>query len=221
MLRTDDGRTLRTRAELARKYKVAEQTLSLLWSKRQTNQHPGITETIDGTDYWDETEWRAWYRDYQRTIAVQATTNAPKIEGDPDEEVGPAEAARICGFSSTSTISHYLTEPPEGWPEPDSWDDLPSGRRRPKWKRRKLWAYLRTRKPRGHAGGRPAGRRGQSHPYQGDPRLDLARQFLAEHPDATNAELIAKLQQASDQAYSRPTWNLILNTARQHPKADS
>ncbi|MFF8283507.1 hypothetical protein ACF06W_12370 [Streptomyces albus] len=57
-----------------------------------------------------------------------------------------------------------------------------------------------------------------AYPYQGDERLALARQALAENPGATNAELIPQLQQRTEKTYSRPTWNLILKSAREHPE---
>ncbi len=96
-------------------------------------------------------------------------------------------------FAGSTTVSHYVKNPPEGWPAPDDWDELPT-RRRPKWKRWRLWQYLADRKGRGHAGGRPKGRRGLAYPYQGDERLALARQAIAANPGATNAELIPQLQ---------------------------
>ncbi|MCC3767585.1 hypothetical protein [Streptomyces sp. UNOC14_S4] len=213
----DDGRTLYSRADLKKAHGISEPTLQNLWTNREENGHPDA-EIIDGVMHWDHAVWVSWYQELQRTRAAAATKKTPQLTGDPEEEVGPAEAARICGFADSATVSHYVKNPPEGWPEPDSYDLLPSGRQRPKWKRRKLWQYVAERKGRGHAGGRPKGRRGLAYPYQGDKRLALARQALKENPDASNADLIPLLQGQAEKPYSRPTWNLILKSAREHPK---
>ncbi|WP_237308008.1 hypothetical protein [Streptomyces alboflavus] len=215
----DNGRTLYSRADLKKVHGISEPTLQNLWTDRANNGHPAA-ETIDGVMHWDGAVWAVWHKELQRQRAAAATTNAPNLQGDPDEEVGPAEAARVCGFADSATVSHYIKNPPEGWPDPDGHDLLPSGRQRPKWKRWRLWQYVAERKGRGHAGGRPKGRRGLAYPYQGDERLALARKTLAENPRATNAELIPQLQAQAERAYSRPTWNLILKSAREHPDED-
>ncbi|MFI5809169.1 hypothetical protein [Streptomyces sp. NPDC051561] len=215
-----DGRTFHSRADLQKVHGISEATLQNLWTDRVNNEHPEAV-TIEGVMHWEDTEWARWYQERQRALAISLTKNAPNLKGDPEELVGPAEAARICGFSSSATVSHYVDEPPEGWPTPDDYDLLPSGRQRPKWKRWKLWKYVVDRKPRGHAGGRPKGRpRGQAYPYQGDARLTLARKHLATNPDTPNSELIPLLQEESEQASSRPTWIRILTTAREHPEED-
>ncbi|MEU7230144.1 hypothetical protein [Streptomyces chrestomyceticus] len=216
-LHRDNGRTLYSRADLQEAYHLSESTLQNLWTDRENNGHPDA-EIIDGVMHWDDAEWALWYRELQRQRAAAVTKNPPDLAGDPEEEVGPAGAARICGYADTSTVSHNVKNPPEGWPAPSSYDLLPSGRQRPKWKRWELWRYVAERKGRGHAGGRPKGRRGLAYPYQGDERLTLARQALKENPRATNAELITQLQGQTERTYSRPVWNLILKSAREHPE---
>ncbi|MGA4842166.1 hypothetical protein [Streptomyces sp. G45] len=188
-----NGRTYYSRADLQKVHGLSQSTLQNLWTDRENNGHPDA-EVIDGVMHWDGTVWVVWYKELQRQRATAVTTNAPNLTGDPDEEVGPAEAARVCGFADSATISHYVKNPPEGWPDPDTYDLLPSGRRRPK------------------------GRRGLAYPYQGDERLTLARKALAANPGATNAELIPQLQEQTEKTYSRPTWNLILKSAREHPE---
>lgn len=212
-----NGRILYSRADLQKIHGISESTLQNLWTDRENNGHPDA-EIIDGVMHWDGVIWVPWYQELQRQRAAAVTTNAPNLTGDAEEEVGPAEAARVCGFSDSATVSHYVKSPPEGWPEPDSHDLLPSGRQRPKWKRWKLWRYVAERKGRGHAGGRPKGRRGLAYPYQGDPRLTLARKALAANPEARNADLIDQLQQQTEKTYSRTVWNLILKSAREHPE---
>ncbi|QCX77834.1 hypothetical protein C9F11_21010 [Streptomyces sp. YIM 121038] len=213
----DTGGTLYSRAELKKIHGISEPTLQNLWSDRANNGHPEAV-VIDGVMHWYGGKWITWYHELQRQRAEAVTTNSPNLSGDPEDEVGPAEAARICGFADTTTISHYVKNPPEGWPEPSTHDVLPSGRKRPKWKRWQMWEYVAERKGRGHAGGRPKGRRGLAYPYQGDERLTLARQAVAANPGATNAELIPDLQTQTEKLYSRPTWNLILKSARENPE---
>lgn len=158
--------TLYSRADLRKAHNISEPTLQSLWTNREKNGHPDVAETIDGVMHWDGEVWATWHHELQRQRAAANTTNPPKLDGDPEEMVGPAEAAKVCGFSDSATVSHYVKNPPEGWPEPDDWDELPT-RDRPKWKRWRLWQYLADRKGRGHAGGRPTGRRGLAYPYQG------------------------------------------------------
>ncbi|MFE4639196.1 hypothetical protein ACFRJ1_38240 [Streptomyces sp. NPDC056773] len=213
-----EGRTYYSRTDLQKVHGISQSTLNNLWADRAQNQHPD-PETIDGVMHWDGATWLPWYQELQRQRAAASTTNAPDLSGDADDLVGPAEAARICGYADTSTVSHNIKTPPEGWPTPADHDLLPSGRQRPKWRRWELWQYVADRKVRGHAGGRPKGRpRSQGYPYQGDERLTLARKALADNPGAKNAELIPLLQEQSEKPYSRPTWNLILKSAREHPE---
>ncbi|GAA2242145.1 hypothetical protein GCM10010232_31520 [Streptomyces amakusaensis] len=216
---SETGRKLYSRAGLRKAHGISESTLQNLWTDRENNGHPPA-EIIDGVMHWDGEVWATWHYELQRRRAAAATTNAPKLDGDPEEMVGPAEAAKICGFADSATISHYVKNPPESWPAPDDWDELPT-RRRPKWKRWRLWQYLADRKGRGHAGGRPTGPRARvAYPYQGDERLTLARQAIAANPKATNAELIPQLLELTEKTYSRPTWNNILKSAREHPEGD-
>ncbi|MEY9937618.1 hypothetical protein [Streptacidiphilus sp. MAP5-3] len=214
----ENGRTLYSRADLSRTHGISESTLQNLWTDRENNGHPPA-ETINGVMHWDGAVWVPWHREFQRQRAIAATTNEPRFDGDPDEEVAPAEAARICGFADSSTVSGYVKNPPAGWPEPDGWDELPT-RRRPRWKRWRLWAYVSERPGRGHAGGRPKGRKALAYPYQGDPRLTLAREALAQHPGLANAELIPLLQSQTERDYSRTVWTLILKSARENPEAE-
>jgi hypothetical protein len=136
--------------------------------------------------------------------------------GNPDDLGGPADFARALGHADASTLSHWLTDPPPGFPEPDTWTDLPSGRRRPKWQLRRIRAFADTRPYRGQRSGRRPGTRANATPYADDPRLALARRALATHPDARNADLIPHLQAtaAPEHTSSRSTWHRILNAAR-------
>ncbi|MET2714536.1 hypothetical protein ABXV03_02190 [Streptomyces harbinensis] len=102
-------------------------------------------------------------------------------------------------------MSHWLTERPDDFPEPDEWRELPGGGRRPLWKLGRMWAYADRRIYRGQKGGRR--RQGEV-----DRRPELARRALADHPGARNADLIRELQKVHPA--SRSTWNRILNAER-------
>ncbi|MGP4109703.1 hypothetical protein ACTWP5_02145 [Streptomyces sp. 4N509B] len=211
-------RRLATRAELAALLATSVSTLERLWAQRATNGHPPPVDAITGQPgpprpRWHVDTFRRWHDEYvaqRRGSTVRA--------GKPDDLGGPADFARACGHTDTTTISHWLTEPPPGFPEPDSWTELPSGRRRPQWRLHRIWAFADQRPYRGQRSGRRPGTSANAAPYANDPRLDLARRALADHPDARNAELIPRLQATAgpEHASSRSTWNRILNAARAH-----
>ncbi|MEU2715678.1 hypothetical protein [Streptomyces sp. NPDC007205] len=123
------SRTLYSRADLRKVHGISEPTLQNLWTDRENNGHPPVAETIDGVMHWDGDVWAAWHHELQRQRAAASTTNSPKLDGDPEEMAGPAEPAKICGFADSTTVSHYVKNSPEGWPEPDDWDEHPTRRR--------------------------------------------------------------------------------------------
>lgn len=217
--RADTSPRLATRAELADIFNVSVSTLERLWAQRGSNGHPPPADAVGGQPgpprpRWCVTTWRGWYEGY-----LARRRGGTARVGNPDDLGGPVDFARVCGHADVTTISHWLREPPPGFPNPDSWIDLPSGRRRPQWTLRRMWEFADRRTYRGQRAGRRAGSRGNAHPYAGDARLDLARQALVEHPEARNSELIPRLQAAAgpEHASSRSTWNRILNVARQRP----
>ncbi|MFH8350242.1 hypothetical protein [Streptomyces sp. NPDC018045] len=213
-MRYIDGRRHETRAELAARHSLSPNTLSRYWAARDTNGHPPAVR-VARTLHWPSREFDQWLG----TLS-EDTTTPPKAKPAPTPAGmgGPAEFARICGHSTTHTVMDWVRNPPPGFPEPDAWQDLPSGRRRPYWRteRMRTWAE-RGRGRRGQGSGNPGRPRTQPHPYAGDPRLTLARQVLAEHPDATTTELIQHMVQRHPEHCSNAAWTSILTTARQHP----
>ncbi|MEO3753619.1 hypothetical protein [Streptomyces sp. B6B3] len=212
---------LATRSELATLHNVSVSTLERLWAQRASNGHPDPTDFLTGRPgpprpRWNVTTWTRWYENHraQRRTATVRT-------GNPDDLGGPADFARACGHTDTTTISHWLKDPPSNFPHPDTWIDLPSGRRRPQWKLHRIWDFADNHRshPGQHAGRRPGTPSG-AHPYANDPRLNLAIEVLTNHPEATNSELIQKLQKLTPEGYrsSRPVWNRILNVARGTPE---
>ncbi|MBV9026412.1 MAG: hypothetical protein JO362_22065 [Streptomycetaceae bacterium] len=141
---------------------------------------------------------------------------------DPNRLITPAEFARLLGHKDTTTLSHWIKNPPPGFPTPKAWDELPSGRRRPRWKLRHAQEYASTPRPsRTGAGRRTGSRNAPPHAYTGDPRLDLARSLLTKHPHATTGELAKHLAQQLQQPPSHTTLTRIINTARQHPTPET
>jgi hypothetical protein len=220
---TEDGRSTPphgwlTRDQLAAAHQVSRSTLDRLWRSRADNGHPEPVRYAS-VMHWHSPTWGHWYTDLKQRSAAQATP-APVHDtgGNPQEEIGPAEFSRILGHKDNSWVSKAAVTPPAGFPEPDNWAD-PVNRRRPRWKRHRALEYAHTRhtQPRPH-GRRTGSRNDQPHPYAGDPRLALARQSLAEHPEDRPARHIERLQKLSEQSASASTWTKILKVAREYPR---
>lgn len=206
-----------TRDQLAAAHDVSRSTLDRLWKDRAANGHPAPVR-YRGVMHWDSAAWGQWHAEHRRNSPARAARlSSGAATGEPDEEIGVSEFARILGHRDNSWVSKAVRTPPAGFPAPDSWGD-PVGRKRPRWRRDRAEAYARTRQPQQHARGRRAGTRNdQPHHYVDDPRLTLARHVLTEHPDERTARLIERLQEQSDTPSSASTWTKILTTARQHP----
>ncbi|MFF5808244.1 hypothetical protein [Streptomyces sp. NPDC012746] len=185
-----------TRADIQAQYGYSAMTLKRWWAERATNGHPAALR--DGrTLTWDAAEWEAWDRQRQQDV------------------VGGAEFARMLGHRDNSWVSKAAVTPPPGFPEPVEWGD-PTARRRPKWRREDAQRFADnrtgTRPPAG--AGRPLGARTGT-AYADDPRLILAIQVLADHPDERAARHIERLQGLMPGS-SASTWTKILKAAREH-----
>ena len=60
--------------------------------------HPEKAREVGRTDYWYEDEWTAWHQAYQRA-KIESLTRVDR-DGDPDDLVDAAEAARMVRYSS-------------------------------------------------------------------------------------------------------------------------
>ncbi|MFM9625098.1 hypothetical protein ACKI14_45160 [Streptomyces turgidiscabies] len=219
---TDEGRPTPpagwlTRDQLAAAHGLSRETLNRLWRARETNGHPQPNR-YGGVMHWDSAAWGRWHAELQaQRAAAVPPLPVQDAGGDPEELIGPAAFGRILGHNDNSWVTKAAISPPPGFPEPDTWDDTVN-RKRPKWRRRLALEYAHTRHTQPRPYGRRAGSRNdQPHPYAGDPRLDLARQILAEHPDERPARHIERLQALSPQPASASTWTKIVKTAREHP----
>ncbi|MFD0386489.1 hypothetical protein ACFQ2B_40550 [Streptomyces stramineus] len=117
-----DGHQYGTRQDLVEHTGYSTATLSDFWKDRVSNGHPPA-RIIDGVMHWDVDEWDRWYAEFQRT-----RRNAAKPidrSGDPDEELRPADQARVLGLPR-NMIAQYRKKPPNGWPKPTRVEDLPA-----------------------------------------------------------------------------------------------
>ena len=135
---------------------------------RARTGHPEKAGQVDRTDYWYEDEWTAWYQGYRRA-KIESLTQVDR-DGDPDDLVDAAEAARMMGYANRYVI--HANRRLGYFPEPDGYAPARRGRPAPLWKRSTVWATADNRP--GMGGGHPtgpSGAPGKPHPYAGDQRL--------------------------------------------------
>jgi hypothetical protein len=180
-------------------------TASRWYHDRAGNGHPEKAGRIDRTDYWYEDEWTAWRQQHERSR--QESLTRPDRDGDPDELVDAAEAARILGYASRRVI--HANRRLGYFPQPDDHGTARNGHRAPLWKRSTVWAVADgrvgvggSRKPRVPHG--PA----KPHPYAGDARLDTVLGQLRAGREPSAAELAAAW------GSSRRTAERIIHAAR-------
>lgn len=140
---TRDGRTLITRAELARITGLGEQHLASLYSQRAESGHPEAVLRDGQWLYFDELACREWHDRYR--AAKVATLTEVDRGGDPDELVGIQEAARVLGYARKQSIDSYRARNIGYFPDPDATEPN-------RWARRTLWAFADRRSRPGRAG---------------------------------------------------------------------
>jgi predicted DNA-binding transcriptional regulator AlpA len=134
---------LATRDELAAEHGVSRHTMKRLWAERAGNGHPDAAHQAGKALYWDRAEWAAWYAAYQERQQRERERDAAG-EGDPDELITLADAARLLGLAQTS-VTVYPSRPPAGWPEPARAEPLGGGRVRRLYRRGDILGYARLR----------------------------------------------------------------------------
>ncbi|WP_226367355.1 hypothetical protein [Pseudonocardia sp. ICBG162] len=144
-----DGRTLHSRAALARHVGVSVTYLRDIYHRRKDDPPPAPVLRRGRSDYFDAQAWQAWWNDYQ--AGQRRTLTTVDRTGDPDELVGIPEAARVLGYRRAETARSYLSRNPGYFPEPDGHDE--HGRRL--YARRTLWAFADGRTRPGRAGRTP------------------------------------------------------------------
>lgn len=136
-----DGRVWLSRAELARRTGEPVANLQLWWNRRSDNEHPA-GRRIGRILYHEEKSWMAWYAEHEKRRRRHLTPVDRR--GDPDELVGQAEAARVLGYASSSTIPKYRER--GQFAPPDREVPAAGGRVVPQWRRQTLWDYAARRR---------------------------------------------------------------------------
>ncbi|MFF3982339.1 hypothetical protein [Streptomyces sp. NPDC001828] len=95
----------------ARWYKVRDE-------QPQEHRHPE-KERIDGSDFYDERQFRHFYSWFQQEKADKVLKAAPELhQADPEDVVSINTAATWLGFSGPSAIRKYLRDNPDYFPKP-------------------------------------------------------------------------------------------------------
>jgi hypothetical protein len=199
-----NGRAVISRADMAARG-VPAGTVTGWYRDRARTGHPEKAGRIGRTDYWYEDEWTAWHEAHLRG-KVGALTRVDR-DGDPDDLVDAAEAARMMGYSTRDVI--HGNRRLGYFPEPDAHSKARRGRRVPLWKRSTVWAAADSRQ--GMGGGHKPGTPGapaKPHPYAGDERL---ARVLAELRSGTRPSA-ARL--SAEWGTSRRTAERIIRMAR-------
>ncbi|RZT75532.1 hypothetical protein EV383_6273 [Pseudonocardia sediminis] len=140
---TVDGRALLSRAALARRLNMREQTLTDLYHRRADNGHPEPVHRQGRRLYWDPEAVESW--DAARQGAQRATLTQVDRSGDPEELLDMREAAQVLGYRGPQTITSYRSRNPGYFPDPDEPGEL-------RWRRRTLWEFADRRSRPGRAG---------------------------------------------------------------------
>jgi hypothetical protein len=184
---------------------IPRTTVNGWYRDRASTGHPEKAGRIGRTDYWFEDDWLAWHDGHLRA-KIDSLTQVDR-QGDPDDLVDAAEAARMLGYSSRDVI--HASRRLGYFPEPDAHGRTAKGRAAPLWKRSTVWATADNRK--GMGGGHPPGTPGapaKAHPYAGDERLARALAGLQSGRQPSAADLAAEWRT------SRRTAERILKTAK-------
>ena len=159
------------------------------YRNRSRTGHPEKAGRIGRTDYWYDDDWTAWHQAHQRA-KTESLTRVDR-DGDPDDLVDAAEAARMMGYARRNVI--HANRRLGYFPEPDAYGTTARGRRAPLWKRSTVWA-MADRRPGiggGHKPGTP-GARAKPHPYAGDERLARVLAELRSGGQPSSAALAAE-----------------------------
>jgi hypothetical protein len=183
-----NGRPVISRADMAARG-VPKTTVNGWYRSRARNGHPEKAGRIGRTDYWYEDEWTAWHERYLRG-KIESLTEVDR-DGDPDDLVDAAEAARMLRYTSRDVI--HANRRLGYFPGPDAYGMTSKGRRAPLWKRSTVWAAADRRE--GMGGGHKPGTPGapsKPHPYAGDERLARVLAELRSGIRPSSAELSAE-----------------------------
>jgi hypothetical protein len=184
---------------------VPSGTVSGWYRDRARTGHPEKAGRIGRTDYWYEDEWTAWHQAHQRG-KTESLTQVDR-DGDPDDLVDAAEAARMLGYANRNVI--HANRRLGYFPEPDGYAAGGRGPRAPLWRRSTVWAAADARPGMGggHRPGTP-GAPAKPHPYAGDERLARVLADLRSGARPSAADL------ATEWGVSRRTAERVIRAAR-------
>ncbi len=134
----------------ARWYKIRDE-------QPEEHRHPE-KERIDGTDFYDEQQFRAFYTWFRQEKASKVLKADPELyELDPKTVVSINKAAKLLNFSGASVIRKYQQANPGYFPEPAGEVEGPTGRMIPGFRVGDLQDFdrKRTGDKLGKAGRRP------------------------------------------------------------------
>jgi hypothetical protein len=183
-----NGRPVISRADMAA-LGIARSTVDGWYRDRAQTGHPEKAGRIGRTDYWYDDEWTAWHEAYLQ--AKRESLTQVDREGDPDDLVDAAGAARIMRYSGRDVI--HANRRLGYFPEPDAYGTTGKGRPAPLWKRSTVWAAADRRpgKVGGHQPGTP-GAPAKARPYEGDARLERVVADLRSGAELSSARLAAE-----------------------------
>jgi hypothetical protein len=184
---------------------VSPGTVDGWYRNRARTGHPEKAGRIGRADYWYEDEWTAWHQAHQRG-KIESLTQVDR-DGDPDDLVNAAEAARMLRYANRYVI--HANRRLGYFPDPDAYGKAARGRPAPLWKRSTVWAAADSRP--GIGGGHKPGTPGapsKPHPYAGDQRLDRVLAELRSGGRPSAPEL------ATEWGVSRRTAARIIRAAR-------
>ncbi|MFJ8677302.1 hypothetical protein [Streptomyces sp. NPDC093589] len=183
-------------AELGEAINVKPATVRYYWSQtRHLLPKPDVM--MGGKPGWFPGTVKAWKanRPGQGSRSdLQGTVRTGDRSGDPDEELSPADQARLLGMHPT-VITTYRKQPPRGWPGPVRTEELPRGRVREYRTRRQLLEYLDSRAR-----------------LAPDRRVEEAVRTLTARPEAAAGKLAAEL--AVQHGGSVDVWKRAVAKAR-------
>jgi len=123
----------------------------------EEHRHPE-KERIDGSDFYDEEQFRDFYTWFQQEKASKVLKADPELyELDPEDVVSINKAAQLLKFSGPSVIRKYRQANPGYFPEPVGEVEGPTGRMIPGFRIGDLQDFdkKRTGEKLGKAGRRP------------------------------------------------------------------
>ncbi|MCX4554220.1 hypothetical protein [Streptomyces sp. NBC_01500] len=183
---TVNGRTLVSRTWMRETTGAGASTIRLWYATRleqpEKSRFPEKSFTEGRTDYYDQEQFEAFYREHQQHKKESVLPTAPSLyDGAPDDLLSINEAAQVFHFSDASVIRRYLSKNPGYFPASTATVEGPSGRQIPAFRRADLQEFDRKRDgDNSGAAGNPGTPRAKGHTPEVQQRVEQAVTFLRE-----------------------------------------